>query len=97
MGSSFRPAMTVAYCGSFFDNFNLCATYTVMPNSYDNIGIGLSTMIATCNIYLTTNNIIGFFKPLNASGFNAQAGIVFNLWQPERRSTRSQKTLEIKE
>ena len=57
-----------------------------MPHSYDNIGLGVSAMIETCNIYLTTNNLIGLFKPLNASGFNARVGIVFNLF-PERRYT----------
>ena len=86
MGSGFRPAFTVAYCGSFFDNLNVCATYTAMPHSYDNIGLGVSAMIETCNIFLTTNNLIGLFKPLNASGFNARVGIVFNLF-PERRYT----------
>lgn len=85
LGSGFRPAFTVAYCGSFYNNLNVCATYTMMPHSYDNIGLGISAMIETCNIYLTTNNVIGLFKPMNMSGFNAQVGIVFNLWIPERR------------
>jgi hypothetical protein len=85
LGSGFRPALTLAYCGSFWNNFNVCATYTMMPHSYDNIGLGVSAMIETCNIYLTTNNLIGLFRPLNMSGFNAQVGIVFNLWIPERR------------
>ena len=85
LGSGFRPALTLAYCGSFYDNLNVCATYTMMPHSYDNIGFGISAMIETCNIYLTTNNLFGFFKPLNTSRFNAQVGIVFNLFLPERR------------
>ena len=85
LGGGFSPAFTVAYCGSFFDNLNVCATYTVMPHSYDNLGLGVSAMIETCNIYLTTNNLIGLFKPLNTSTFNAQVGIVFNLFLPERR------------
>ena len=84
LGSGFRPALTLAYCGSFYDNLNVCATYTMMPHSYDNIGFGISAMIETCNIYLTTNNLFGFFKPLNTSRFNAQVGIVFNLFLPER-------------
>ena len=85
LGGGFSPAFTVAYCGSFFDNLNVCATYTVMPHSYDNLGLGVSAMIETCNIYLTTNNLVGLFKPLNTSTFNAQVGIVFNLFLPERR------------
>ncbi len=85
LGSGFRPALTLAYCGSFYDNLNVCATYTMMPHSYDNIGFGISAMIEACNIYLTTNNLIGLFKPLNASTFNASVGVVFNLFQPGRR------------
>ena len=86
LGSGFRPAFTVAYCGSFFDNLNVCATYTMMPHSYDNLGLGISAMIETCNIYLTTNNLFGLFRPLNPSGFNAHVGIVFNLFNEGRHT-----------
>ncbi len=85
LGSGFIPAFTVAYCGSFFNNINVCATYTMMPYSYDNLGLGISAMIETCNIYLTTSNLIGFFRPLNTSSLNAQVGIVFNMFSPEKR------------
>ena len=85
LGSGFRPALTLAYSGSFFHMLDVCATYTVMPNSYDNIGFGIAGVFDTFHIYLTTNNIIGCFKPMNASGMNAQVGIVFNLWLPEKR------------
>ena len=86
LGSGFRPALTLAYCGSFWDNLNVCATYTMMPGSYANFGLGLSAMIATCNIYLTTNNIIGCFNPLNSRNVNAQVGIVFNLFREDRHT-----------
>lgn len=82
--SGFRPALTLAYCGTFWDNLNVCATYTMMPGSYTNFGLGLSAMISTCNIYLTTNNLIGLFSPLNTKGFNAQVGIVFNVFSEGR-------------
>ena len=84
LGSGFRPAATVAYSGSFFRMLDVCATYTVMPNSYDNIGLGLAGNFGIFHIYLTTNNVISYFKPLNASSINAQVGIVFNLRQPEK-------------
>ena len=83
LGSGFRPAATLAYSGSFFKTIDVCATYTVMPNSYDNIGLGLAFNIGTFHIYATTNNVIGCFKPLNTSSLNAQVGIVFNLRLPE--------------
>lgn len=81
LGSGFRPAMTLAYSGSFFNMLDVCATYTLMPNSYDNIGLGIAGNFGTFHIYATTNNVVGLFKPLNASGWNAQVGIVFNLFR----------------
>ena len=95
--SGFRPAMTLAYCGSFWSNFNVCATYTMMPGSYANFGLGLSAMIATCNIYVTTNNIIGCFNPLNSPNVNAQVGIVFNLFKEGRRTIDESETPEYLE
>ena len=83
LGSGFRPALTVAYNGNFFEKLDVCATYTVMPGGYDNIGLGIAgRFFKTCCVYLTTNNIIGLFKPLNVSAMNVQAGIVFVL-RPE--------------
>ena len=84
-GSGFRPAFTVAYSGSFWRMLDVCATYTMMKGSFDNIGLGLAGNFGTLHIYLTTSNIFGFFKPLNASVTNVQAGIVFNLRLPEKR------------
>ena len=79
LGSGFRPSATVAYSGSFFNMLDVCATYTVMPGSYDNIGLGVAGNFGVFHIYLTTSNVIGLFKPLNASAIGAQAGIVFNI------------------
>ena len=87
LGSGFRPALTLAYNGYFYEKLDVCVTYTMMPHSYDNIGLGLSgRLFKTCNIYVTTNNVLGFFKPLNTSGMNARVGIVFTL-RPEDKNT----------
>lgn len=86
LGSGFRPAFTLAYNGYFYEKLDVCVTYTIMPHSYDNIGLGISgRLFKTCNIYLTTNNVIGLFAPLNASGMNVQCGIVFTL-RPEDKN-----------
>ena len=79
METGFRPAFTVAYSGSFFKMLDVCATYTIMKDSYANFGIGLGGNFDTFHIYVATSNIIGIFNPLNSKGFCAQAGIVFNL------------------
>ena len=81
--SGFRPAVTLAYSGSFFKKIDVCASYTVMKNSYDNIGLGLAFNLGVFHIYAASNNVLGLFKQLNTSALDAQVGIVFNLWKDE--------------
>lgn len=74
-GTGIKPAATVAYTGSFDNRFDVVAMYTVMPGSYDNIGIGLSANLGIVNLFVASNNILGFFNPLNSSQLNLQFGI----------------------
>lgn len=74
----FYPAFTVAYDGSFRSMFDVCVSYTMMRNSFDNLGLGLACNLGVFHIYATTNNLIGWFNPGNTSNMNAQIGIVFN-------------------
>lgn len=78
-GNGFRPSMTVAYSGSFFNMLDVCTTYTIKKHSYDNIGLGLAGNFGIFHIYVASSNVIGLFKPLNASAMDVQMGIVFNL------------------
>ena len=77
MGLGMKPAMTLAYTGSFADKYDVVATYTMMRGSFDNIGIGLSANFGGMLIYVATNNFFGFFNPANRSQINAQFGISF--------------------
>lgn len=87
LGSGFRPALTLAYNGYFYEKLDVCVTYTMMPHSYDNIGLGISgRLFKTCNIYLTTNNIMGFFEPLNTGGMNVRLGMVFTLRSEDKNN-----------
>lgn len=92
--NGFRPAATLAYSGSFFKMLDVCATYTVMPDSYDNLGLGLAGNFDTFHIYLTTNNFLALFMPMNTSSMNVQAGIVFNLRLPEKNTIDEPRNLE---
>lgn len=77
LGFGIKPAMTLAYTGSFADKYDVVATYTMMPGSYDNLGIGLSANFGGILLYVATNNIFGFFNPANRSQLHAQLGISF--------------------
>lgn len=77
MGLGMKPAMTLAYTGSFSDKYDLVATYTVLPGSYDNLGVGLSANFGGLLMYVASNNVLAFFNPANRSMLNAQFGISF--------------------
>lgn len=77
VGMGMKPAMTLAYTGSFNEQYDVVATYTMMPGSFDNLGIGLSANFGGLLMYVATNNIFGFFNPANRSHLHAQFGISF--------------------
>ena len=72
-----KPAVTLAYTGSFGDKYDVVTTYTMMPGSFDNIGLGLSANFGGLLLYIASNNILGFFNPANSSQIHAQFGISF--------------------
>lgn len=87
-GVGFRPAMTLAYVGSFLNNFDVVTTYTMMKGSYGNLGIGLSANLGGSLFYIASNNVLGFFNPVNTSNLNIQFGITFTSGYRYDRSDR---------
>lgn len=77
LGMGIKPALTLAYTGSFKGKYDLVATYTMMKGSFDNLGIGASANLGGLLIYVATNNLFGCFNPANRSHINAQFGISF--------------------
>ena len=76
-GVGVRSALTLAYTGNFKKKYDLIGTYTMMGGSYDNIGIGASANVAGLVMYIATNNVFGFFNPVNRSQLNLQFGLSF--------------------
>lgn len=76
-GLGMKPALTLAYTGSFSGKYDVVATYTMMPGSYDNLGIGLSANLGGMLIYVATNNIFGLLNPANRTQSHAQFGLSF--------------------
>lgn len=77
LGLGMKPALTLAYTGSFANKYDVVATYTMMPGVFDNLGIGLSANFGGLLLYVATNNIFGFTNPANRALLNAQFGISF--------------------
>ena len=83
----FRPALTLAYSGSFFKFLNFTASYTASKYAGNSIGAGLSLNLGPFNVYVVTDNIMIFTKlhttPIEmATTYNAanvRLGMVFTL------------------
>ena len=85
-GLGLKPALTLAYTGSFADKYDVVTTYTMMPGSYDNLGIGLSANFGGMLIYVATNSIFGLFNPANRTLTHAQFGLSFTSGEKIPRS-----------
>ena len=79
----FRPAVTVAYNGCFFNKIDLSGTCTIMNGSYLTLGMGLGFKFGAFQMYTASSNMFN----LNVGGQkvrNYQAGIVFCIGQVEK-------------
>jgi hypothetical protein len=77
IGKSFLPAVTVAYSGRIANFLDISVPYTIMPGSYDNLGLGLGFNICGFYIYMATHDILAFRKGFGSQA-NFQMGIVVN-------------------
>lgn len=78
VGNTLIPSLTLAYSASFTEWVDLCVAYTVMKNSYDNLGIGLGFNLKVVTLFATCENIIPAINRTRLSNPNFQVGIVFN-------------------
>jgi hypothetical protein len=86
--NNFYHRITFAYNGHFGKVLDLCGTYSIMPDSYANFGIGLGLRLGIAYLYLATDNILGYFTPLNVSNVNTQLGLVFKWGKAEERELK---------
>ncbi len=83
----FRPAMTLAYSGSFFRFLNFTASYTASKYAGNSVGFGFGVNLGPLNVYAITDNIMILSKlntsPLEMatsySSANFRLGLVFTL------------------
>lgn len=82
-----RPALTVAYSGSFFRFLNFTASYTASKYAGNSLGFGFGVNLGPLNVYAITDNIMILSK-LHTSALematsykaaNVRLGLVFTL------------------
>lgn len=77
IGKKLVPQFTLAYNGKLAKFLDLCVNYSMKPNSFSNIGLGLGFDGGPIYFYLGTDNIIAAVAPLNANTINFQMGLIF--------------------
>lgn len=86
--NQFRPALTIAYNGSFFKIIDLCVAYTLQHKSYNNLAFGLGLKLGPINLYATTHNLLPAINHTNLSKWTANVGLVVN-WGGMKQETRN--------
>ncbi len=70
-----RPAVSVSANYRASKYFNATASYTIHNNSYNNIGIGLSSKLGPLQLYLISDNVPALFALEKAKNTNVRFGI----------------------
>jgi hypothetical protein len=58
MNEKFRPALTLAYSGSFWNVFNITASYTLSRFSNNCVGVGIGFKMKNISVFAVTDNVM---------------------------------------
>ncbi len=77
---SILPAYTLSYARMFGNNLHLTANYSIIGNSYTNVGLGWSLKMGAVQWYMVQDNILAYFKPDQFQIMSIRIGfnLVFN-------------------
>jgi len=78
IGKSLLPKFSFAYNGTFFNIFDVVASYSIMKQSYLNLGVGFGIRLGPLHLYAGTDNIFSAINFLNADKINATFGLLFD-------------------
>lgn len=91
-----NPSLTLSYNHKFNKWFHASASYTVINNSYNNVGGGIVLHPGPVQLYIVADNILGAFQPQNARHMQVRAGInlVFGKGKINDVTRRERKKLD---
>ncbi len=72
-----QSSLTFSANARFFKNLSTSLSYSVVNNSYNNIGFGLSTKLGPTQFYVVSDNVMAAIKPNSAHLANIRFGINF--------------------
>jgi outer membrane protein OmpA-like peptidoglycan-associated protein len=90
-----RSGYTVSFDKQIGRIWNLCFTYSVFNNSYNNVGFGTWFRIAAFQVYAVTDNALAVLEPFDTKNVNLRVGINWVYGRPKRKKdTDDQPRLE---
>lgn len=72
-----QSSLTFSANARFFRNLSTTLSYSVVNNSYNNIGFGLATKLGPTQFYVVSDNVMAAIKPNTAHLANIRFGINF--------------------
>jgi len=78
LGKDFIPQLTVAYNGTFLNLIDLVVSYSILKNSYSNLGVGFGVRLGPVHLYAGTDNVLAAIHLVNAKKVNATAGLLID-------------------
>ncbi len=70
-----NPSLTMSYNHKFGKLFHASASYTIINNSYNNLGGGFTFNPGPIQLYVMADNILGAFQPQNTRHMQLRAGV----------------------
>ncbi|MGK7389793.1 MAG: DUF5723 family protein [Candidatus Cyclobacteriaceae bacterium M2_1C_046] len=69
------PALSMNYNLKLGRTFNAALSYSIMNNSYNNVGLGFSLNLGFFQIYTATDNLLAYLKPQKAQNIDMRFGL----------------------
>lgn len=70
-----RPAFSINYSRKMTKWISLTTSYTMINNTYNNVGAGLNFHPGPIQFYIVSDNVLGAFQPQNSRHFHVRFGL----------------------
>ncbi|MCF8303327.1 MAG: DUF5723 family protein [Bacteroidales bacterium] len=96
-GDTFIPVINLNYNYKVNRAIHLKAAYSIINNTYSNIGLGLSLNLGPIQAYFIGDNLVGLMDPDNARQANLRFGLNVSIFEkPEKTGEEMKKAKETK-
>lgn len=73
--TGFRPSFTLGYVHQFGRIWNVGLSYSIMNNTYNNVGVASALKLGPFQFFMVTDNVVAYFLPEKAKSVNLRFGM----------------------